>query len=72
MKNKDANSQLHQIENEGNSRCDSNVLTFDDRALQYQGKGPQKYHAFLLFDDSDINFATQILDELAERGLKVK
>lgn len=68
----EANSNVKQVESEENlAYDDSNLLTFDDIALQKQGRGPQRYHAYLLFDDSDINFATQILEQLEFKGLKV-
>lgn len=71
-KSKETNSQPHQIENDENVAFDdSNLLTIDDIKLHKQGKGPQHYHAYILFDESDINFALQIIDTLEAKGLKV-
>lgn len=50
---------------------ESGILTHDDVRLARQGMGPQRYHAYLLFDFSDINFATQIIGKLEDMGLKV-
>lgn len=71
-KSKETNSQPLQIENDGNIACDdSNLLTIDDIKLHREGRGPQHYHAYILFDDTDIDFATQIINTLEAKGLKV-
>lgn len=51
---------------------ESNILTHDDIASAKRGLPPQRYDAYLLFDNDDINFATQIQDVLESNyGLKV-
>ncbi|CAG9817406.1 unnamed protein product [Phaedon cochleariae] len=43
---------------------DSNILTYDDAERQKQGLSLQIYDAFILFDDDDIAFATDIVIKL--------
>lgn len=40
------------------------ILTHDDFELVNNGLPPQKYDAFLLFHDTDIDLATKILETL--------
>lgn len=51
---------------------EANILTIDDAILARQGLPPQQYHAFVLFADEDINFATEIIEKMEECGFKVK
>lgn len=61
-----------QLYNEYPVSDESNLLTRDDIARRKQNLPPQHYDAYLLFDEDDINFATQVLDKLeTEYGLKV-
>lgn len=51
---------------------ESNLLTRDDITLHKQNLPPQHYDAYLLFDEDDINFATQVLEKMeTEYDLKV-
>lgn len=70
---KGVNNQIKPYEtNEYPVIDESNLLTHDDIAQAKQGLPPQRYDAYLLFDNDDINFATQILEKLeTEYGLKV-
>lgn len=51
--------------------CDQKVLTYDDQKLAFQGLSPQQYDAFLLFADEDIDFATEIIENLESNDVKV-
>lgn len=55
--------------------CDvdeSSLLTLQDIILAKQGLPPQKYDAYVLFANEDINFATEIIEKMEDFGLKVK
>lgn len=47
------------------------MLTYDDQKLAFQGLSPQQYDAFLLFADEDIDFATEIIENLESNDVKV-
>lgn len=47
------------------------MLTYDDQKLIQQGLLPQQYDAFLLFADEDIDFATEIIENLETNNFKV-
>lgn len=51
--------------------AEANILTIDDASLAQQGLPPQQYHAFILFADEDIDFATEIIEKMEACGLKV-
>lgn len=47
---------------------DVNILTKDDVLRAQKGLSPQKYDAFLLFADADINYAVEILSRLEDNA----
>ncbi|XP_066247886.1 myeloid differentiation primary response protein MyD88 isoform X1 [Euwallacea similis] len=50
---------------------DNQILTTDDVNNIHEGLEPQRYDAFVLFDDDDIQFATELIANLEEKGLKL-
>lgn len=56
---------------EPTTNCDQKVLTYDDQKLVLQGLSPQQYDAFLLFADEDIDFATEIIENLETNNVKL-
>lgn len=50
---------------------ESLLLTEDDVKLAQQGLPPQQYHAFVLYADEDIEFATEVIEKMEDYGLKV-
>lgn len=46
--------------------CDADIITKDDTS-SYK----QKYDAFILYADADIQFASEIIERMEGRGLKV-
>uniref|UniRef100_A0A0K8TL98 Putative tir domain protein n=1 Tax=Tabanus bromius TaxID=304241 RepID=A0A0K8TL98_TABBR len=51
--------------------ADSCVITNDDITRLQQGQGPQKYDAFVLFADEDIDFADELIERMQNFGLKL-
>ncbi|KAL1491289.1 hypothetical protein ABEB36_011907 [Hypothenemus hampei] len=43
---------------------DQDILTTDDLHRLREGQNPQHYHAFVLFDNADIDFATDLITKL--------
>lgn len=53
-------------------RCaDNNLITIDDVIRLQQGQQPQKYDAFVLFADEDIDFAAKLIKKIEDFGLKL-
>lgn len=51
---------------------DYELLTHDDAIRRQNGLPPQRYHAYVLFDENDIDLATEILTKMETvYGLKV-
>lgn len=50
---------------------DRHILTRDDVFRMQEGLEPQLYDAFVLFDDDDIAFATEIIDNM-EKNFDMK
>lgn len=50
---------------------DYELLTHDDAIRRQKGLPPQRYHAYILYDESDFNLAIEILTKMEEYGLKV-
>lgn len=48
------------------------ILTEDDVKLAQRGLPPQQYHAFVLYADEDVEFATQVIERMETAGLKVR
>lgn len=48
------------------------ILTEDDVKLAQRGLPPQQYHAFVLYADEDIEFATELIERMESAGLKVR
>lgn len=51
--------------------AEQNLLTYDDLQLARQGHALQQYDAFVLFANEDLEFATETINELEKRNLKV-
>lgn len=49
-----------------------NCLTIDDIELAERNLPLQQYDAFILFEDADIEFATEMIDKLERFDFKVK
>ena len=47
------------------------ILTEDDVKLAQRGLPPQQYHAFVLYADEDVEFATELIERMESAGLKV-
>lgn len=47
------------------------ILTEDDVKLAQKGLPPQQYHAFVLYADEDVEFATELIERMESAGLKV-
>lgn len=47
------------------------ILTIDDLRLVQEGRPLQQYDAFVTFADEDIDFATELINEMESRGLKL-
>lgn len=51
--------------------AEQNLLTYDDLKLAEEGLPLQQYDAFVLFANEDLEFATETINELEKRNLKV-
>lgn len=47
------------------------LLTKDDIKLAQLGLPPQQYHAYVLYADEDVDFATELIERMENAGLKV-
>lgn len=47
------------------------LLTHDDAIRRQKGLPPQRYHAYVLYDESDFNLGIEIITKMEEYGLKV-
>lgn len=54
-----------------NNYTEQNILTIDDLRLSQEGLPLQLYDAFVIFADEDIDFATEMINEMEARNLKV-
>ncbi|XP_055374442.1 myeloid differentiation primary response protein MyD88 [Condylostylus longicornis] len=50
---------------------DENVLTVDDVYNAQKNLGPQHYDAFVLFDNSDEDFVTELIKRMEDQGFKL-
>lgn len=66
-------TSVKQVENkEYSQNCDYELLTHDDVVRHRQGLPPQRYDAYVLFDENDIDLATEILTQMEIKyGFKV-
>lgn len=55
-----------------NNYTESEILTIDDLRLSQDGLPLQQYDAFVIFADEDIDFATEMINEMEARKLKVR
>lgn len=54
-----------------NDEQEEKILTEDDVKLAQRGLPPQQYHAFVLYADEDVEFATELIERMESAGLKV-
>lgn len=56
----------------GDEEKEEPILTEDDAKLAQRGLPPQRYHAFVLYADEDVEFAAELIERMESVGLKVR